>query len=802
MRRIGILLLAFTLLFPAICGVYAAPADREVYQGFQGFKYVLNSVMFEDKVADWAYRDAVRVTALSLLKGVGDGKFHPDRILSREEAIGVALRLAGVEEDAQKRFDQKTAGLYSDIVNASTWAVGYIFTAADDGYIPQGDIYSEDWKAAASREEFASCIGRALGYAPAYGIDQRLVLSFDDSKSFNVDYIPFIEPVLKEGIMVGKSNGTFAPKSSITRSEVAVILGRILDKYPEKFAITRVKATVSDIEYNSVDYIMRKADSSLFVISTDNEHGIVVLDNGKVKDSLKLYQLADIYMKDRVPYFIEVAGSDNLNPRVQEGEVISTGKDTVNIQVGSNVNSYNITPYTVITVDGRKASFDEIIPGQFVSFTSNSTNLLQLSIDGGVENPGYTESGKFYYTGSVVVIDSGYVTIRDEEGNTKSFILPSYVNIKAKPGDIVKVYLDNEGRVYSMEKVAGNMEYAYLYRGRLSSVVANKVQIDDTLKFDNFRWTDETSLNFQVSDNVKLYDTGVEQENLKNYIGSYVYLITRMEYGEEKVYRIIAENGHMKEYVENIDSVDSVAGSFSLPDTDVRISKGSVILKDGKMVTIDNLEKDQTVLALLDRMGSNNEASLVMVLDSQPPVRIVRGKIDTINSTTFDADYIYEIDGNEWRRVRNAGSLYVNNDTYILDCLDDTKTISSDKFLNDRYERHPVYEGEYFYAVMDGEEVVGMVIFDYNNSEDIRFVTARFDTMDNNGLANLTSILEYSSFTEKWTPGPSHGYVWTQDALVIKGNRISSMDYMKKGTPLYILLDDRLNGLLIVEGDE
>lgn len=803
MKKFLIVVLSLAVLLSASYTSYAAPT--ETYMGLQGYRILLNSVSFKDKVPSWVQRDAVRVTALSILKGTGDGSFHANQNLSREEALGIALRVAGLEGDAQSRMDQDTASLYSGIVNADTWAVGYIFAASDNGYISQNDIYTENWKSGVTREEFASYMGHALGYSPAYGADQSFVSSFSDSRLFDLDYTPYIEPVIESGIMAGYQNGAFGPKNGLTRGEAAVILGRVLDKYPERFNITKQSGLVYYMA-NNTDYTIKRADESLFVLSTDNEHGVVVLDNGNVGDRLKQNQQVDIYMKNGIPYLAEVISVSSQTIKDSEGVIKSADNNKVNIEIAGSVKSFYINPNTVFTVDGKKATSNELMPGQYVSFTSRNSNLLQLAIDSQIENPGYSQPGTFYLTGNVVNIDNGSMTIKDRNGAIKSLTLPSYVSIDIKPGDMVKVYLDNDGNIYSVDRVVGNMQYAYLYRGRLSSMVADKIQIDDVKKFDNFRWEDDVSLKLPVSDEMKVYKTDMEQSSINSYMGSYAYFITRMEYGEEKVYRAIIEDGHMKEYVDDIDRVDNVAGRITLPDTDMQISEGSIILKDGKMVTTDNLEEGQTVLALLDRMGVSNIAPLIMVLDKMPSVRIVKGEIDVINSTTFSADHVYEIDGNDWSRSRDLNELYINDDTYIIDYLNYADVISPDEFLNDRYERHPRYEGEDFYAVMDGEEVVGMVIYDSASSNsgpsNVRFVTAKYNGIANGGRMTVKDVLEYSSLTDKWTIGPSQGYVWTEDSLVIKDNRVSDIDVMKEGAPLYILVDNDMNALLIVEGDE
>ncbi len=799
MKRILIAILTIAVFLGSMCSAYAAPAVSETYRGLQGYKIVLNSVSFKDKVPSWTYRDAVRVTALSVLKGTGDGMFHSGSGITREEAIGIALRIAGLEGDAQN-----AAGLSGGTMKADSWAKGYILTAADNGYISEGDIYSQNWKSKATREEFAAYIGRALDYTPAYGIDQSFASAFSDSNTINMDYMPYIESVIKNGIMAGYGNGTFGPRNGLTRGEAAAVLGRILDKYPERFNITKQSGLVY-YTANNTDYTIMREDGGVFVLATDGAHGIVVLNNGSVGSQLRLNQNVDIYMKNGVPYLAEVISVSSRSAKDNEGVIKSADNNKVNIDVAGHVTGFNITQDTVITVNGKKVSANELMPGQYVSFSSRNSNLLQLAIDSQLDTPGYAQPGTFYLTGNMVGADGGILTVRDESGSLRSLTLPSYVSLNAKPGDSVKVYLDDAGNVYSVDRVTGNMQYAYLYRGKLSSVIANGIQINDTKKFDNFRWNNGEAVRLPVSDDIEVYKSNVEQGNMSDYIGSYAYFITRMEYGEEKVYRVIIETGYMKEYVEKIDRVDGVAGRISLPSTDVQINSGSILLKDGKMITADNLEEDQTVLALLDRTGGGNTAPLLMVLDRQPSVMIVKGEIDTIDSTTFDADRVYEIEGNTWSRIRDSGDFYVSDDTYILDYINNEE-LSPDDFLNDRYDRHPDYEGKNFYAVMDGDEVVGMVIYDPDEDDgrlaNVRFVTAKIAGVENDYRVEIKDVAEYSALTDKWTVGPSLGYVWAENSLAIINGRVSSADRIKEGSSVYILVDDDMDAILIVEGGE
>ncbi len=487
-----------------------------------------------------------------------------------------------------------------------------------------------------------------------------------------------------------------------------------------------------------------------------------------------------------------------------EGIVKSVSNSNVYIQVAGRTIGYTISPHTIIMVNGKNVPASELMPGQHVSYTNKGSKLSYININSHTEAPGFSQPGLFYLTGSLVGEDNGRLLICDESGSLHNLALPSYVSLNAQVGDLVKVYIDDSGCVYSVNKMAGNMQYACLYSGKLSSVVSNSAQINDTARFDNYRWRDEDAIRLPVSDDVKVYKSNAELGNIGGSIGSYAYFVTRMEYGEERIYKVIIQSGYMKEYVDKIEGIDSVAGRVTLPETDVQLSPGTTILKDGKMITVDNLKEDQTVFALLDRMGNKNSAPLLMVLDRQPSVRIVRGKIDSINSTTFDADHVYEIDGNIWSRVSNPGEFYVNDDTYIIDYINDEK-LPPDEFLNDRYDRHSEYTDKNFYAVVDGDEVVGMAMYDSHTDSgtaNVRFINAKLDSIDGNGRMSIKDITEYSNLTDKWTIGPGLGYVWIGNSLVIKDGRASETNKIKQGSYVYILADENMNAILVVERGE
>lgn len=175
--------------------------------------------MFNDlKDVQWAIEAIESLAKAGIVNGVGEGKFEPDRNISREEFVAMMIRAFGYyDEDAGCSFDD---------VTENHWAYKYIASAVEKGLI---NGISEDAfgiGALLSREDMAVIAYRfalASGKTFAHGNE-----NFSDDEQIS-DYAKEAVAAMKaSGIINGTGNDLFSPKSSTTRAMAAKVIYSIL----------------------------------------------------------------------------------------------------------------------------------------------------------------------------------------------------------------------------------------------------------------------------------------------------------------------------------------------------------------------------------------------------------------------------------------------------------------------------------------------------------------------------------------------------------------------------------------------
>lgn len=82
---------------------------------------VSGAVSFTDVAADAWYAKAVHTLAsLGILQGVGDGRFAPDRAITRAEFTVIAMRFADLDTSGENIFTDVNAGdwFYDQVVGS------------------------------------------------------------------------------------------------------------------------------------------------------------------------------------------------------------------------------------------------------------------------------------------------------------------------------------------------------------------------------------------------------------------------------------------------------------------------------------------------------------------------------------------------------------------------------------------------------------------------------------------------------------------------------------------------------------
>lgn len=166
---------------------------------------------FDDvKEGDWYYETVLEAYYAGLVKGTGSGKFSPKATMTYAEAVTLAARIrALITDDAIPQADGPWYQRYVDYAKAVDIPCDY------------------DMKAKITREDFAHIFYAVL---PADWYDPINDIADGAIPDVGMDH-PYAEEIYtlyQAGILTGDAQGSFKPKNTITRAEVATIVCRMI----------------------------------------------------------------------------------------------------------------------------------------------------------------------------------------------------------------------------------------------------------------------------------------------------------------------------------------------------------------------------------------------------------------------------------------------------------------------------------------------------------------------------------------------------------------------------------------------
>ena len=215
MKRIFSLLAALCLLFSLCSSAIAAEKGN-----FSNFKAV-NTYAYDSfaDVSGWYAPYVSTVYTLGLMQGTtseaGERMFNPNDSLSLAETITLACRIHSTYFNEPQEFTQ-----------GSPWYQTYIDYAVEHGILSSADEYT-NYTQEATRAQFASILARTLP-DEAYEEINTVELGAIPDVDMNQSYALSVYKLYRAGVLTGGEGGSFSPDASISRSEVAAVVGRIV----------------------------------------------------------------------------------------------------------------------------------------------------------------------------------------------------------------------------------------------------------------------------------------------------------------------------------------------------------------------------------------------------------------------------------------------------------------------------------------------------------------------------------------------------------------------------------------------
>jgi hypothetical protein len=308
-----ILILAAVMLFggvsPALAHNDNGKNKNNSNKGKNNQTKIEIKIDFNDlKNVEWARKHIAKLAADRIFEGYEDGTFRPNQAVKRIEAIIAAVRLMGLRDAAESKTKMDIELNFKDanlIEKKYPNAVGYVALALENDLFLETETHVQP-EVAADRLWATMLLVKAMKLEGEAKAKMNVQLPFKDSKDIPAGAVGYVAIALEKGLISGYTDATFRPNKSVTRAELAALLGRMDDQQPDDGSTpgTSVKGTVSAVVYGNALTLNNNGTITTYIVDPN----AFIFRNG-AKVAISALQVGDVISAksyNQVVIFIEV----------------------------------------------------------------------------------------------------------------------------------------------------------------------------------------------------------------------------------------------------------------------------------------------------------------------------------------------------------------------------------------------------------------------------------------------------------------------------------------------------------------
>lgn len=182
-----------------------------------------STVSFSDVPANyWANAYISEMVTRNVFAGYPDGRFRPDKSISRAEFAKIVISAAGLKPS------KVNYSSFNDI-KSTDWESPFVETAKDylSGYRTANGQYIFNPDKPATREDITVALVKLKGYDVNRLADRSLLQAmFKDYAGISESAKNYVAVAVENGLVSGYKDETFRPQAPVTRAEAATLLWR------------------------------------------------------------------------------------------------------------------------------------------------------------------------------------------------------------------------------------------------------------------------------------------------------------------------------------------------------------------------------------------------------------------------------------------------------------------------------------------------------------------------------------------------------------------------------------------------
>jgi len=780
-------------------------------ESFSGVSYcgsLYANGSFQDISGHWAQPSIYRVVALGVIRGEGS-RFRPDAAASKEDVLGMLIRLANQEEAAQRMVTDPR----DESAHANPWGANYVALAQAMGIITDEERRKTNWQAAATREETAYWMARALGLMPVYGPAQQAIYGFSDWKEFTKSRIPYCEAVIGSRIMTGRTASSFSPRQAIKRGELAAVLDKASQVYliPKGYRI--LQGTIANSTFASTSpgmmrntYQVVQDDGQSFFMTADSDRDFLVYKNGNLSKSGLLSNGDHVRVMagplNQILLVEATSGLQSVLDGILDYLDVSGNRLYLTAWDGKNY-ILALSPLCKVSLSGYPARMNDLVPGQQVSLFLNGQQVSEIR--GAVT---YASSGALPREASSVygtLYRKSYdeLSIRDSNGRAFTYTIDSntgyYVNGLAasyydlRTGDSVKLTLDSSRKVRRVDVTRDDGAYK-IYRARMYSIndVFGEIRFDEIYRYVNGTFTaDVAGMALSAADDLEAYEGNKKLSllELEKYRGRYAYFVTARRGDQERVIRLIVREDTERMVSGKVQETNALLNSLTVKYEPDRIyyDSGTIVIRDGRLIDGDSINTGDDLVLFAESESDNSIRARLIVISSpegESRYGLYKGYLKSLTSRSrFEIGSSSKMENNRWRGDSGYTQFYYDSETrFLYASTGSAERITDSQF----YNRDEDYLDQDVYVIADGDKALAVIILDGIQFSSEIATRGTIDSVDTDEML-ISNITSWSQTRESWETQSGELSLKLRYAVAAKNGKGRDPAALQPGDPVYLL---------------
>lgn len=334
---------------------------------------------------DWCAPQIEAMSAAGYINGYEDGTYRPDNEITKLECIALFSRAMGCADKNNDKIVEFAREKFTNTLTGSSLAWGedelsYMMykgalTAADLITYINGDAKNLPM----TRGEAAVIITKAMGGETEATSETGVSLHYKDAKEIPTNILQYVKFVTDNGIMNGIDDA-FCADATVTRSQIAVMLERVITKCDFSFKKARIDSV--DVENSVICYTVDGEEPAQYTYIEDTS--FKVKGESVEADGVPANVSALIQFSGEIPVLFDAMSeyADEEVSAIFAGYNASSTSMTIKVKMSenaTNVKSYICDANVPVTYAGSPATMKALKTGDAIVLSMSDGKVKAIT---------------------------------------------------------------------------------------------------------------------------------------------------------------------------------------------------------------------------------------------------------------------------------------------------------------------------------------------------------------------------------------------------------------------------------------